>query len=89
VVASHAIGFAESRHDTRSPGFGACGNDGEDCEPEPSDGPPLKDQTGSSPVGPAARSREPMAKDLADRSSPTTAVASLPVQALLHAIHFH
>ena len=24
-VASHAIGFAESRHGTRSPGFGACG----------------------------------------------------------------
>jgi hypothetical protein len=30
AVASHAIGFAEPRHGTRSPGFGACGKDGED-----------------------------------------------------------
>ena len=28
-VASHAIGFAEPRHGIRSPGFGACGEDGQ------------------------------------------------------------
>ena len=30
TVASQAIGFAEPRHGTRSPGFGACGKDGAD-----------------------------------------------------------
>ena len=35
AVASHAIGFAEPRHGTRSPGSGACWKDGENGEPEP------------------------------------------------------